>query len=55
MEYAATPSSLGGVIATLPQLHNNTFTLDVSSWPSGAYLLRIHTPQGIATKKLQLH
>ena len=55
MEYAATPSSLGGVIATFPQPHNNTFTLDVSSWPSGAYLLRIHTPQGIATKKLLRH
>lgn len=27
-------------------------TLDVSRWPAGAYILRIHTPQGIATKKL---
>ena len=27
-------------------------TLDVRSWPVGAYILRIHTPQGVATKKL---
>ncbi len=27
-------------------------TLDVRRWPVGAYILRIHTPQGIATKKL---
>ena len=27
-------------------------TLDVSKLPSGAYLLRIHTPQGMTTKKL---
>ncbi len=27
-------------------------TLDVSKLPSGAYLLRIHTPQGVTTKKL---
>ena len=26
--------------------------LDVSSWPRGAYLLRIHTPAGTTTKKL---
>ena len=26
--------------------------LDVSQWPSGVYLLRIHTPQGETTKKL---
>ncbi|MBR6291671.1 MAG: T9SS type A sorting domain-containing protein [Bacteroidales bacterium] len=29
-----------------------TATLDVRRWPSGTYLLRIHTPQGIAVKKL---
>ncbi len=29
-----------------------TATLDVSHWPSGTYLLRIHTPQGTAVKKL---
>ena len=29
-----------------------TATLDVGRWPSGAYILRIHTPQGIAVKKL---
>ncbi len=27
-------------------------TLDVRRWPAGAYILRIHTPQGTATKKL---
>ena len=27
-------------------------TLDVRHWPTGTYLLRIHTPQGTATKKL---
>ncbi len=27
-------------------------TLDVRRWPVGAYILRIHTPQGVATKKL---
>ena len=27
-------------------------TLDVRRWPTGTYLLRIHTPQGTATKKL---
>ena len=26
--------------------------IDVSSWPAGTYLVRIHTPQGISTKKL---
>ena len=29
-----------------------TATIDVSRWPSGTYILRLHTPQGIATKKL---
>ena len=29
-----------------------TATLDVRRWPSGTYLLRIHTPQGTAVKKL---
>ena len=27
-------------------------TIDVSRWTPGTYLLRIHTPQGIATRKL---
>ena len=27
-------------------------TLDVRRWPVGAYILHIHTPQGVATKKL---
>lgn len=30
----------------------STPTLDVRHWPSGTYLLRIHTPQGTAMKKL---
>ena len=29
-----------------------TATLDISRWPTGTYILRLHTPQGIATKKL---
>ena len=29
-----------------------TATLDVSRWPSGTYILRLHTPQGVASKKL---
>ena len=29
-----------------------TATFDVSRWPTGTYLLRIHTPQGVAVKKL---
>ena len=29
-----------------------TATLDVSRWPTGTYILRLHTPQGVATKKL---
>lgn len=27
-------------------------TLDLRRWPADAYILRIHTPHGIATKKL---
>ena len=27
-------------------------TLDVSRWPAGVYLLRIHTPLGMAVKRL---
>ena len=27
-------------------------TLDLRHWPAGAYILHIHTPQGVATKKL---
>ena len=29
-------------------------TIDVSHWPVGIYLLRIHTPMGTATKKLNI-
>ena len=27
-------------------------TLDVDRWPAGTYLVRIHTPQGVAVKRL---
>ena len=30
-------------------------TLDVGRWPTGTYILRIHTPMGIATKKLSVY
>ena len=30
----------------------DSVTLDVGNLPAGAYLLRIHTPQGVASKKL---
>ena len=30
----------------------NSATVDVSTLPSGTYILRLHTPQGVATKKL---
>jgi hypothetical protein len=44
--------ALGRVTDTRPLAPQNTATLDVSSWPRGTYLLRIHTPLGTATKKL---
>jgi hypothetical protein len=31
-----------------------TADIDVSSWPSGTYLLRISTPTGVTTKKLMV-
>ena len=34
------------------QLSPSAMRLDVSSWPRGTYLLRIHTPAGTTTKKL---
>ena len=30
----------------------NSATVDVSTLPAGTYILRLHTPQGVATKKL---
>ena len=30
----------------------NSTTVDVSTLPAGTYILRLHTPQGVATKKL---
>ncbi len=41
----------GRLVQTLPATGLKA-TLDVSSWPRGTYLLRIHTPLGTATKKL---
>ena len=32
--------------------HGMTATLDVSVWPAGIYLLRIHTPVGATVKRL---
>ena len=37
---------------TFKHSHIHTFSLDVSSWPRGTYLLRIQTPAGPTTKKL---
>ena len=37
---------------TFKHSHIHTFSLDVSSWPRGTYLLRILTPAGPTTKKL---
>ena len=28
--------------------------LDISRWPAGAYVLRIHTPMGIVSRKLMV-
>ncbi len=41
----------GRLVQTLPATGLKA-DLDVSSWPRGTYLLRIHTPLGTATKKL---
>ena len=37
------------------QSRNQTITLDVSPLTPGVYLLRLHTPQGSASKKLIIH
>lgn len=42
----------GSVVNTFTPLYNNTYSLDISSWPAGAYILRIHTPSGTISKKL---
>jgi hypothetical protein len=34
------------------RLSDHALSLDLSSWPRGSYLLRIHTPAGTTTKKL---
>jgi len=39
-------------IAILKKRFDELIDLDVSSWPSGTYLLRITTPTGTTTKKL---
>ena len=41
----------GRLVQTLPASGLKA-SLDVSSWPRGTYLLRIHTPLGTTTKKL---
>ncbi|MGB0522756.1 MAG: DUF7619 domain-containing protein [Flammeovirgaceae bacterium] len=40
---------LGKVMET-KIIHDNQYLLNVSSWATGAYLLRIQTPQGVVTK-----
>ncbi len=37
------------------QSRNQTITIDVSTLAPGVYLLRLHTPQGSASKKLIIH
>ena len=42
---------LGRTVLTQQPASTKT-TLDVSTLPAGTYILRLHTPQGVATKKL---
>ena len=42
---------LGRTVLTQQPSANST-TVDVSTLPAGTYILRLHTPQGVATKKL---
>lgn len=48
----------GGMVATLLPERRSTRTLTLTastvSWPVGTYLLRIHTPLGVATKKVSV-
>lgn len=44
--------ALGHVIDTFLPLRERSFSIDISSWPSGIYLLRIHTDGGIISKNL---
>jgi hypothetical protein len=38
--------------SSFKRLSDHALSLDLSSWPRGSYLLRIHTPAGTTTKKL---
>ena len=38
--------------SSVHRLSDHALSLDLSSWPRGSYLLRIHTPAGTTTKKL---
>ena len=43
---------MGGTLVHRQKADGLATTLDVRHWPTGTYLLRIHTPQGTAVKKL---
>ena len=43
---------MSGAIVHRQKADGLATTLDVRHWPTGTYLLRIHTPQGTAVKKL---
>lgn len=47
--------ALGRVVGTFQPPRESSFSLDVSSWSEGVYLLRIHTDDGITAKKLLIH
>ena len=42
----------GTMTARIPADGSTQATIDTKDWPTGTYLLRIHTPQGTAVKKL---
>ena len=43
---------MSGTLVHRQKADGLAITLDVRHWPTGTYLLRIHTPQGTAVKKL---
>ena len=43
---------MSGTLVHRQRVNGLATTLDVRHWPTGTYLLRIHTPQGTAVKKL---
>ena len=51
MEKAEVLDAVGNVLRTI-DTQGTAFTVDLTDLPDGLYLLRIHTPQGVATKKL---